>query len=197
MEIKFYGNTCFEIKGQKTTILINPEESTPDVKADIVLSSSFEPSKRVEGSRLFDWPGEYEIREIPISAFPVFTKSKSETEETLDAKPTIIFCFRIDGVKICHFGELGHALKSDLLKEIGDVDVMMIQAGAASNLSPKKADEMIESIEPRILIPMGTDRDEFLKSRELSTAERKDKFVLKSEKDLPDNERLELVLEKN
>lgn len=195
MEIKFHGNTCFEIKGQKSTIVINPDETTKDLHADIVLSSLTVPAKNIEGSKLYDWPGEYEVREIPISGFPVFTKSKTENEETLDAKPTIIFCFKIDNIKICHLGELGHSLKSDQIKELGDVDVLMVKAGASSNLSTKKADEIIDNLDPRILIPMGAEMEEFLKSRDLLTAERKDKLTLKTEKDLPENDRLEIVLE--
>jgi L-ascorbate metabolism protein UlaG (beta-lactamase superfamily) len=196
MEIKFHGNSCFEIKGQKTTIVINPDEEAKDLKADIVLSSLTTPVKPIEGAKFFDWPGEYEVRDIPISGFPVFTKSRSENEESLDAKPTAIFCFKIDNIKICHLGELGHSLKSDQLKEIGDVDILMVQAGASSNLSTKKADEIIENLDPRILIPMGAQMEEFLKSRDLLTAERKDKLTLKTEKDLPENDRLEIVLEK-
>jgi L-ascorbate metabolism protein UlaG (beta-lactamase superfamily) len=195
MEIKFYGKTCFEIKGQKATILINPNEETPDIKADIVLGSTFEPTKKVEGARIFDWPGEYEVKEIPISGFPVFTKSKSENEETLDAKPTIIFRFKIDDIKFCHLGYLGHNIKSDLTKELGDIDILMIQAGGPSNLSVSKADEIIDNIDPRILIPMGEDMQDLLKARDLLTAERKEKFVLKNNKDLPENDRLEIVLE--
>lgn len=196
MEIKFHGNTCFEIKGQKTTIVINPDDTTKDLKADIVLSSLTVPAKSIEGAQFFDWPGEYEVREIPISGYPVFTKSKTENEETLDAKPTTIFCFKMDNIKVCHLGELGHALKSDQIKEMGDVDVLLVQAGGLSNLSTKKADEIIENLDPRILIPMGSQMEDFLKSRDLQASERKDKLTLKTEKDLPENDRLEIVLEK-
>ncbi len=197
MEIKFYGNTCFEIKGQNATVLINPEKETPEIKTDIVLSSKFEPAKKIEGASLFDWPGEYEVKEIPISAYPVFTKSKSEDEDNLEAKPSIIFCFTVENIRICHLGYLGHSLKSDLIKDLGDVDILMMQAGAETNLSIKKATEIIENIEPRILIIMGENMEELLKARSLTSTEPKDKLVLKSEKELPENDRLEIVLKQH
>jgi L-ascorbate metabolism protein UlaG (beta-lactamase superfamily) len=42
-----------------------------------------------------------------------------------------------------------------MVKQIGDVDVLMIDIGKTGNLDPEKSEEILESIEPRAVIPMG------------------------------------------
>ena len=106
--------------------------------------------------KLFDRPGEYESRSIPINGFSALTKSKAkESKDKVDE--TIIFCFQVSGIKFCHLGELGHTLTSDMVNEIGDVDILMIKVGEGTNLDTKKAMEIIEAIQPRVIIPMGTE----------------------------------------
>lgn len=138
--------------------------------------------------KLFDWPGEYEIKNIGITALPVGTKEGKND--------TMIFCFQIEGVKFCHLGELGHMLNSDTIKEIGDVDVLMIKVGKNSNLDAKQAMEIIEAIEPRAVVPMGEDQISALKDIGAGKTEPQDKFVIKSMSDLPEGEMKYVVLNK-
>ena len=92
-------------------------------EVNLVLSSIGENISEVEGmEKLFDWPGEYESNSIPVNGFAAWTKSKTE-ESKEKAEETIIFCFQVSGIKFCHLGELGHKLTSDMINEIGDVDV--------------------------------------------------------------------------
>lgn len=197
MEIKYHGNTCFTFKSKIGNIVINPDEQAGKLKGEIVLSSLLDGLKEVEEQeKVFDWPGEFEVKGLPIIAFQAYNKSRTEEEgEGDDASPTIIFHFEIDKIKCCHMGDLGHALKSEILKELSDVDVLMIGAGGKSNLSLKKADEMIEAIDPRVLIPMGEDMTELLKSRGLEKNEPEKKFTIKSGQ-LPEEDRIEVRLEK-
>lgn len=198
MEITWHGNTCLKIKGQNATILINPDEESGKQKAEIVLSSLKGALPEVEGmEKLIDWPGEYELKEIPIIGFQAWTKSRSEEEENGAGDLNILFYFEIDKFKICHLGNLGHVLTNDVIKEIGDVDILMINAGEGSNLTIKKGMEIVDAIDPRMLIPMGTGGNiDFLKELGVEGVERKGKLVLKSKSDLSDETRQYAVLEK-
>ncbi|MBI4232334.1 MBL fold metallo-hydrolase, partial [Candidatus Peregrinibacteria bacterium] len=154
---------------------------------------------KVEGAEVtFDWPGEYETKEIPVIAFQAWTKSKSkEQEEGGEGDQTIIFCFEMNGIKFCHLGELGHVLTSDMVKQIGDVDVLMIKVGEGSNLSAKKATEVIEAIEPRIVIPMGENVPAAaLKDLGADKVETQDNFEINSKGDLPEDQMRFIVLNK-
>ncbi len=191
MEIKWNGKTTFTIKGKNTNVLINPEKDMGKFKGEVVLSSLLSNLADVEGAKkVFDWPGEYEVNSVPIIGFQAWDASK--TDEDGDNKPsaTIIFYFEIDGIKFCHMGELGHKLTKDIIKELGDVDVLMIKAGEKTNLTIKKAQEIIESIDPRALIPMGEETADFLKDLDIEKQESQESLILKTASDLPDNERL-------
>lgn len=180
MEIVWHGNTCFTIKDKESALVINP--SKENLKGNFVLSSLKNEIPTVEGSmKTFDWPGEYEIKGVPIIGFPAATGTDDDT---------IIFYFEVGKVKLCHLGELGEALTNEMVKEIDDVDVLMIKAGKGTNLSLKKAVEIIEAIDPRVIIPMGdNDPQELLKELGADQPENTDKFVLKSRSELPEDKR--------
>lgn len=40
-----------------------------------------------------------------------------------------VLCFEVDGLRICHNGDLGHALTDEQLAQIGDVDVLLLCVG--------------------------------------------------------------------
>lgn len=190
MEIIWHDKTCFEIKDKQATLFINPHRGMGRIRTDVVLSSLEEDLAEMESDcKIFDWPGEYELKEIPINAFQAWTKSKNSEKEGEQAPSTIIFCFEIAGIKFCHLGELGHTLTSEMVNEIGDVDILMIKVGKDSNLDSKKVIEIIEAIEPRIIMPMGSnDPSEGLKNLGADQVEKLDKFVIKSTSELPDSQ---------
>lgn len=198
MEITWHGNTCFTCKAKSgVSVLINPYKGT-NLKGDVILASDPE-TVPVEGAKkVFDWPGEYEINDIPIVGFQAWTQSRTKEEETGESGKTIIFCFQIDGIKLCHLGELGHILTADMVKEIGDVDVLMIKIGKNTNLDLKKAVEVIEAIEPRVMIPMGENNanDSLMKELGADKVEVQDKFTLKAASELPEDHMKCVILNK-
>ncbi|MBU1152125.1 MBL fold metallo-hydrolase [Patescibacteria group bacterium] len=197
MEITWHGKTCFRFKGDRVAVVTNPDKDAGKLKADVVLSSLPKGDLvEVEDARVFDWPGEYEVKDVPIIGFRAWTKSKSkEEEEGGEGEPTVIYYFEVDGVKICHLGFLGHVLTSDIVKKIGDVDVLLVSVGEDSNLPAKKAMEVIEAIEPRIVIPMGTKNPgSFMKDLGADKFEEEEKYVVKGRSSLPDENRIFVVL---
>lgn len=86
-----------------------------------------------------------------------------------------VFCLNVDGVNICHLGDLGHELSVAQLKEIGPVDVLIIPVGGFFTIDAATATKVAAQIKPRIIIPIHykTDKsdipikgvDEFLKGK--------------------------------
>ncbi|MFA6305602.1 MAG: MBL fold metallo-hydrolase [Candidatus Gracilibacteria bacterium] len=179
MEIIWKGESNFEVRGKKAIVAVDSGEIGV-----------------LESGKSFTWPGEYEVKEVPIVALSAWTKSKSK-EETEGAKgdETMIFCFIVDGIRCCHLGKLGHVLPSEIVNKIGDVDVLMIEFGAGTNLDAKKAIEVIESIEPRSVVPMGKNATTLgLKEIGAEGVQAQDKFVIKSQTDLPEDKRVYVLL---
>ena len=66
----------------------------------------------------------------------------------------IIFCFTVDGIKLCHLGDLGHALSSEQIKEIGEVDILLIPVGGFFTIDAATATRVCDEIKPKVVVPM-------------------------------------------
>lgn len=60
----------------------------------------------------------------------------------------------LEGVRICHLGDLGHLLTSEQVKEIGKVDVLMIPVGSVYTIDGNQAKKVVAQLKPKIVIPM-------------------------------------------
>ena len=60
----------------------------------------------------------------------------------------------IDGVTVCHLGDLGHVLGDDQVEEIGNVDILLLPVGGVSTINAAMAAEVIRKLEPKVVIPM-------------------------------------------
>ena len=65
-----------------------------------------------------------------------------------------IFCMDIDGVRLCHFGDLGHPLSGQQVADIGKVDVLLIPVGGFFTIDSKVASEVCDLLKPSVIIPM-------------------------------------------
>jgi len=200
MEITWYSKKCFRVKGKGVSVVTNPYKVGTKIQGDIVLfnSENHDEIEMDETTKMFDWPGEYEVKGVPITAFPAWTKSKSKEEtEGQKGNPTLIYTFEIEGIRVCHLGDLGHVLSSDTVKQIGDIDVLLISVGDTSNMENKKALEVIEAIDPRVVIPMEADNPkDNLKELGADTVEEKEELLIKTRSELPEDKRSYIVLKK-
>jgi len=65
-----------------------------------------------------------------------------------------VFRFDIDGVRVCHLGDLGHQLSEQQITEIGDVDILLIPVGGNFTIDAKAATEVCNKLKPGVVIPM-------------------------------------------
>ena len=96
-----------------------------------------------------------------------------------------MICFEIDGIRVCHLGDLGHRLSDKQLAELGKVDILLTPVGGGPTIDAKVATEVCNQLRPKVIIPMHykTDKcrfpalgvDEFLRGKKdvnrLSTSE--------------------------
>jgi L-ascorbate metabolism protein UlaG (beta-lactamase superfamily) len=89
--------------------------------------------------------------------------------------PDVIFCFEVDGVRICHCGDLGHVLTEAQVKAISPVDVLLVPVGDFFTVGAAGATRICAQLKPKIIVPMHfkTDKigfpirpvDDFLKGK--------------------------------
>jgi len=154
------GHSCFRIKGSNAVIITDP--FPPDLgytlgkqTANIITLSHEHPSHSyVQGiggePRIIRGPGEYEISGILIIGIATF----HDTQRGQVRGKNTVYVMEIDGVSVCHLGDLGHVLSSEQVEEIGTVDVLLLPVGGRSTINSTLASEVIRQLEPKAVIPM-------------------------------------------
>ena len=87
-----------------------------------------------------------------------------------------MFCFEVDGIKVCHLGDLGHQLSDKQAADLGEIDILLIPVGGYYTIDAKVATQVCNQFKPKVIIPMHfknnkcsfpiTGVDEFLKGKE-------------------------------
>lgn len=163
MDIYWFGQACFKLKGKYSSVIIDPFDSgvtglklPKDLESDVVLSThehkDHNNTQAVEGNPMvFVSPGEYEVKGAVITGIPAF-HDKSEGAER--GKNTIYHIF-MDSLNIVHLGDFGQAKLTDIqVNEIGQVDILLIPVGGVYTINGKEAAEITSQLEPKIVIPM-------------------------------------------
>lgn len=95
-------------------------------------------------------PDAREIRGVKINGFEVF----HDTNEGKDRGKNVIFKMLVDGLNVVHCGDLGHELRKEEREEIGNVDVLMVPVGGHFTIDAGEADNVVDALEPKVVIPM-------------------------------------------
>lgn len=161
MDISFLGQSAFLLKGKGAALVTDPFDSSggskfPKVEADIVTVShdhaGHNAASSVGGSPfVVGGPGEYEIKGVKIAGVPSF---HDEKEGKLRGKNTI-YNMKIDGVWLCHLGDLGQKeLSNGQLEKIGNVDILAIPVGGEDTIDAEAAAQIVAKLSPKIVVPM-------------------------------------------
>ncbi len=160
MEIKYLGHSSFRIKGKNAVVVTDPYADYvgfkfPQTEADIVTIShdhqDHNQKDLVKGNPfVIKGPGEYEVKGVSVFGIQTFH------DESQGAKrgENTVYRLELDGISLCHLGDLGHLLSSQQLGELNGVDILFIPVGGVYTIGPKRAVEVIGQIEPKIVIPM-------------------------------------------
>ena len=175
MDINWLGHSCFRIRGRQAAIVTDPYPpdlgySLGKLTADIVTVSHQHPSHSyVQGvggePRLVKGPGEYEIKGVLIIGIPTFHDGEGGKKRGRNT----VYVMEVDGMTVCHLGDLGQALAAEQVEEIGDVHVLLLPVGGVSTIDAPMAAGVIRQIEPKVVIPMHYKTPAL--SRELGTVE--------------------------
>jgi L-ascorbate metabolism protein UlaG (beta-lactamase superfamily) len=165
MRVKYYGHSAFLItsKGGKR-IIIDPYKpgafgsisygEIPD-EADVVLVSHDHDDHNDSGGivgnpEVVGIPGKQSVHGIEFNGIPTFHDSSSGKERGKN----IIFTFTLDGITLCHLGDLGHVLSQSEVEAIGLVDLLLVPVGGFYTIDAKEASEVARQLNPAIIIPM-------------------------------------------
>lgn len=161
MKIQYLGHSCFKlIESTGTTVITDPYggigyELPKGLNADAVTVSHahFDHNnvKALAGNPdIIDKEGIYELSGVEIKGI----KSYHDDQNGRLRGENIIYKFRMDGLDICHLGDLGEACSAELLEMLLPVNILLIPVGGTYTLDGSLAKEYVDRIMPEIVIPM-------------------------------------------
>lgn len=162
MDIYFYGQACFKLKGKSASVLIDPykEEFTGlklprDLSADIAVSTHNHDDHNnldsiTDAALKITGPGEYEVKGVSITGIGTY----HDTEKGAQRGRNTVYNISVDGLNIVHLGDLGHTLSEAEIEEIGATDILLVPVGSVYTIDAKTASDVVSSLEPKIVIPM-------------------------------------------
>lgn len=161
MKIRYFGHSCFQIVSDDgVRIVTDPytkvgyEMASPSADVVTVSHGHFDHAF-VEGVGddpfVLDGSGRvFRFEDVEITSFESY---HDEKQGALRGKNQV-FQLIVDGVKICHFGDLGEPCHADILEKIGKIDVLMLPVGGTYTIDAKQAKAYVEKIGAKMVIPM-------------------------------------------
>ncbi len=159
MKIEWLGMSSFKIElkteASEKTILLDPFDpkivgkKSPRGSFDMIISSTPVPLEEKGEIITIYGEGEYEHSGVFVYGFAQYKK----IDNTLKKK-YIVYRIESDGMSIVHLGALGMPLNADILERLEKVDILLLPIGGGEVLSSGDAANLVNEIEPRVVIPM-------------------------------------------
>ena len=154
IKIKWLGHACYKIYFDDIQCVIDPFEDdyvpgyrNIDTSADIILASH----------KHNDHYGLNSVRQLLRLVKGVEVKKvetcHDEKGGTLRGENTV-HILEYNGVKIAHFGDIGHVLTQQQAEEIGSIDVALIPIGGTYTVRADEAKTICQQVNAKVIIPM-------------------------------------------
>lgn len=162
MDIYWYGQACFKLKGKEASVIIDPFDPEiglklpKDLESDVALITHSHKDHNNAAAltgdpKVFSGPGEYEVKGIIITGISSFHDESEGSERGLNT----IYHILIDGLNIVHLGDLGQSkLSEEQIQVISQTDILLIPVGSVYTISSKEVASIVSQLEPKIIIPM-------------------------------------------
>ncbi len=159
-EFKWFGHNCFRIRAREATIITDPVDRSTGYAmakqtADVVTIShdhkghsnlsAIKPDYKV-----INEPGEYEMHDVFVTGIRTYHDDNKGNERGYNT----VYLIEVEGIVICHLGDLGHALTEEQAEAMSNVDVLLVPAGGGDVISVAQAADVVGQLEPKIVIPM-------------------------------------------
>lgn len=160
MKIKYWGHSCFQLTDEKGRAVVTDPytgvgyELPEGIRADIVTVSHghFDHNNvaKVRSDCVLFKSGEYDIDGIKIIGLDSWHDPKMGKLRGAN----VIYKMILDGIVVCHLGDLGEAFSWELVEKIGKVDVLLLPVGGTYTVDAAEAKVYADAIAPSTIIPM-------------------------------------------
>jgi len=164
MKIKWYGHACFGVENdQGSRTIIDPYEpgsfdgavayGPVEDPADVVLVSHDHPDHNYAKGIQGDPEVLTAAGEAAGCDFKTIETYHDESQGA-DRGTSLIFWWSVDGISVCHMGDIGHLPGNQQLADLPEIDVLMIPVGGHFTIDAAAAGKIVEMVAPKLVIPM-------------------------------------------
>jgi L-ascorbate metabolism protein UlaG (beta-lactamase superfamily) len=159
LDVTWLGHGCFRMRGRNAAVVTDPYPPAIGLKlqrmdADLVTVShehdNHNYTQAVREAYEIRGPGEYEVAGVSVIGFPTY----HDAEKGAKAGRNTVYLIEIDGVRVCHLGDLGHRLDDTDAETVASVDVLLVPVGGRTAINAVQAAEVVRQLEPRYVVPM-------------------------------------------
>ncbi len=160
MKIEYFGHSCFAITAKNGfAVLTDPYrgvgyEMPSGLCADVVTVSHGHFDHNyvdvVRAKKVLTVIDNYRINGVEIYGVPCYHDPKKGALRG----ENIAFIIKMDGVTLCHLGDVGEECSPALVEKIGKVDILLIPVGGTYTVDAVGAKKYIDAIAPRAVLPM-------------------------------------------
>lgn len=161
MKITWLGHSSFRLEESTgTTIVTDPYHpyvgyELAKTEADVVtVSHNHNDHSYLDGvsgnPTVINRAGAYEIGGVHMLAYHTY----HDNMKGAIRGDNLVFKYRMDGVDVCHMGDIGEECNAILVETVVPVNVLMIPIGGTFTIDAAQAKEYVDRIMPDIVIPM-------------------------------------------
>ncbi len=164
MKIKWLGHASFLLTSDSGTKIITDPYSPGAFglnygeireSADIVTVShehgDHNNAGAIEGNpEVVKGAGSKETKGIKFNGIP----THHDDAEGSKRGSNTIFCFEVDGIGVCHLGDLGHPLSDKQVADLGKVDIALTPVGGNITIDASVATEVCGKLAAKVIMPM-------------------------------------------
>ena len=153
------GHACFRLHADDLVVLTDPYPISlglrPETRpATVVTVSNPHPNhscwQEIAGEpKVFATPGEYEYSGVSVRGVMTPLPLESPQEQR-----NVAYSIELDGVNICHLGDIALPLTTRQVEELAPVDVLLVPTGGGCTLNLDQVLQIMQDLEPKIVIPM-------------------------------------------
>ena len=160
ISLTWLGHSCFKLECEGHSAVIDPYREVqgyPELHAEageVYKSHDHDDHGWLQAVTLVEEAGPSPFK---VSTIPCF---HDEKQGALRGE-NLITIFEAAGIRIAHFGDIGHRLPEDVLDSLKGLDAALIPGGGFYTIDGPEAFALMEAIDPTVTIPMHFRRGQY------------------------------------
>lgn len=162
MRIIWHGHSCFELDDGTVTLVLDPHDGKslgirpPSASANAILVThgfrDHSATKVIRGNHttFTERAGKFSFMGINIEGF----LECSESRGSKISYPNVVYRFTMDGISICHCGDLSSFPSEKTIKGMRGVDILLVPVGEVNTMDMDSVFRLIDEVSPKVVVPM-------------------------------------------